>query len=389
MSTTVTYKGETLTTANNQTRTLETAGKYMEDDVTIVDVTASATLQSKTATYTPTESQQTATITADAGYDGLSDVDVTVEAVSSSYVGSGVTRRDSSDLTVSGATVTAPSGYYSASASASVASGTAGTPTATKGTVSNHSVSVTPSVTNTTGYITGGTKSGTAVTVSASELVSGSQTITENDTYDVTNLASVDVNVSGEEPNLQAKTNIAPTTSSQTITPDAGYDGLSSVQINAMPNGSVTAPSTISGTGSSITTGTNLLTFSKTISVTPTVSTAGYVSSGTAGNSNVSLSASVVTKAAATITPGTTDQTIGSGTYLTGTQTIKGDENLIADNIKKDAVIFNVTGTYEGGSVWQSGIYQDEDGFICVSPNAGASANGITLLAGDIVMSTV
>jgi len=76
-------------------------------------------------------------------------------------------------------------------------SGTAGTPTATKGTVSNHSVSVTPSVTNTTGYITGSTKTGTAVTVSASELVSGSETKTANGTYDVTNLAQLIVNVSG------------------------------------------------------------------------------------------------------------------------------------------------------------------------------------------------
>ena len=75
--------------------------------------------------------------------------------------------------------------------------GTAGTPTATKGTVSNHSVTVTPSVTNTTGYITGSTKTGTAVTVSASELVSGSETKTANGTYDVTNLASLVVNVSG------------------------------------------------------------------------------------------------------------------------------------------------------------------------------------------------
>lgn len=74
--------------------------------------------------------------------------------------------------------------------------GTAGTPTATKGTVSNHSVSVTPSVTNTTGYITGSTKTGTAVTVSASELVSGTKSITQNGTgIDVTAFASVDVNV--------------------------------------------------------------------------------------------------------------------------------------------------------------------------------------------------
>lgn len=80
---------------------------------------------------------------------------------------------------------------------AAMPSGTAGTPTAAKGTVSNHSISVIPSVTNTTGYITGSTKTGTAVTVSASELVSGSETKTANGTYDVTNLAELVVNVSG------------------------------------------------------------------------------------------------------------------------------------------------------------------------------------------------
>ena len=106
------------------------------------------------------------------------------------------TARSSSDLTVSGATVTVPAGLYSAQATKSVAAGTAGTPTATKGTVSNHSVSVTPSVTNSAGYISGGTKSGTAVTVSASELVSGTKSISENGTgIDVTNYASVDVAV--------------------------------------------------------------------------------------------------------------------------------------------------------------------------------------------------
>lgn len=71
--------------------------------------------------------------------------------------------------------------------------GTAGTPTATKGTVSNHAISVTPSVTNTTGYIYGETKTGTAVTVSASELVSGSYTVDSSGTKDVTNYASASV----------------------------------------------------------------------------------------------------------------------------------------------------------------------------------------------------
>ena len=81
-------------------------------------------------------------------------------------------------------------------ATASVAAGSA-TASATKGTVSNHSVTVTPSVTRTAGYITAGSANGTAVSVTASELVSGSDTLTENGDYDVTNLASVTVNVSG------------------------------------------------------------------------------------------------------------------------------------------------------------------------------------------------
>ena len=151
------------------------------------------TLQTITKSYTPTESQQTETITAGSGYDGIEEVDVTVGAISSTYVGSGITRRDSTDLTASGATVSVPSGYYASNASKAVSSGAAGTPTATKGTVSNHQVSITPSVTNTSGYISGGTINGTAVTVSASELVSGTYTIDSSGTKDVTNYASASV----------------------------------------------------------------------------------------------------------------------------------------------------------------------------------------------------
>ena len=91
-----------------------------------------------------------------------------------------------------------PTGFVSAiQAIPSMTSGTAGTPVATKGTAANHSITVTPTVTNTTGYITGGTLTGSVVTISASELVSGSLSILQNGTVDVTNYASAVVNVSG------------------------------------------------------------------------------------------------------------------------------------------------------------------------------------------------
>ena len=204
---------------------------YTQTDGVVSSGTETATQQLTTQaakTVTPTESQQTAVASG-----RYTTGAVTVGAISSTYVGSGIAQRTSSNLSASGATVTAPAGYYASSASKSVASGSA------------------------------------------------------------------------------------------------------------------TAPASISGTSATLSTGTNTLTLSKTVSVTPSVS-AGYVSSGTAGNSSVSLTASVTTKAAATITPGTTNQTIASGTYLTGTQTISGDANLIAGNIKKDVVIFGTTGTYEG-----------------------------------------
>jgi hypothetical protein len=203
---------------------------------------------SPSVSYTPSSSAQYDSITYGADYNGIDHVSVTVNAIDPSYIGSGVTRRTSTDLSASGATVTAPSGYYENSATKTVASGT------------------------------------------------------------------------------------------------------------------VTAPASIAGTSATVSTGTNTLTLSKTVSVTPSVTTAGYVSSGTAGNSSVSLTASVTTKGATTYNTSSSDQTIASGTYLTGTQTIRGvtTSNLTADNIKQGVTVtvgdsadadrvLSVTGTYSGG----------------------------------------
>ena len=211
-------------------------------------------LQSKTRSYTPTETAQSETVSADSGYDGLSSVDISVSAISSTYVGSGITQRSSTDLTVGGATVTAPAGYYESSAQKTIPAGTEGTPTATKGTVSNHSVSVTPSVTNSAGYITGSTKTGTAVTVSASELVSGTKSITASGTTDVTDYASASVASGGA---TASATKGSVSNHSVTVTPSvtrtAGYITAGSANGTAV---TVSASELVSGSETKTANGT-------------------------------------------------------------------------------------------------------------------------------------
>lgn len=142
-------------------------------------------------TVTPTESVQV--VTADSA-DALSSV--TVEAINSGYIGSAVRRNTADDVVVNGNTVYAPAGYYASSINETITKGKVSSVTAEKGTVSDHSVTITPKVSLQEGYLAGGQTTGTPVTVFASDLVSGSQDITENGTnIDVTNLKTVNVNV--------------------------------------------------------------------------------------------------------------------------------------------------------------------------------------------------
>ena len=170
----------------------------------------------------------------------------------------------------------------------------------------------------------------------------GTINISSNGTYDVTEYASASVNV--PEPVMQSKS-ISPSTSIQIVTADSGYDGLGDVTVDAMPTGTLGTPTVNASTGV----------------VTASVATSGYL------DTSATKTLQLTTKSSATITPGTTDQTIAAGQYLTGTQTISGDANLVAENIISGKSIFGVSGSvviqkyYTGTTEPSSSLGNDGD----------------------------
>lgn len=123
---------------------------------------------------------------------------------------------------------------------------------------------------------------------------------------------------------IATKTSSNLTASGATVSVPAGY--YASAASKSVSTATQATPSISISTG-------GLITASAT-------QTAGYVAAGTKSGTK-----QMTVKAATTWTPKTTNQTIASGTYLTGTQTIKGDANLVAANIKSGVSIFGVAGT--------------------------------------------
>lgn len=202
-------------------------------------------LQSKTVT----PSENTQTVNPDSSYDALSSV--TVEAISNTYIGSSVTKKSAATYTPGTSDQSIASGQYL----------------------------------NGTQTIKGDSN------LTAANIKSGVKIFNVTGSY-------AGSSSGGNTPNLQTKT-VTPSESTQTVSPDSGYDGLSKVTVNAI--------------------------------------------------SSTYIGSDVTKKSAATYIPKTTNQSIASGQYLSGTQTIKGDANLVAGNIKSGVSIFGVTGTYAGG----------------------------------------
>lgn len=190
-----------------------------------VNVNVQPTLESITKSYTPTESSQTETVTAGVGYDGIGEVDITVNPIPSQYI-----------------------------------------------------------------------------------VPSGTLSITENGTEDVTSYADVDVNV---QPSLETVTRVyTPSNSSQsdTITASAGYDGIEEVDvtINAVPSGSF-----IHGYQTEYFTKNDTYFWGITPNVQFTQS--GWINSGISYNSQIPFRA---IPSGQTITPSTSSKTVGGASFM-------------------------------------------------------------------------
>lgn len=259
-----------------------------------IETKSDAVYQSKNAT--PTESAQT--ITPDTNYDGLSQVNI--GAISSTYVGSAITRRSNTDLTVNGKTVSVPAGYYAEQATKDVATATQATPTVT---INKTTGVVTGSATQTAGYVTAGTKSGTLnlTTVSGTTITptESQQIAVAADRY---TLGEIKVNAISSTyigSDIPTKSNTDLTVNGATVTVPSGYysqQATKSVNTTTHPNPSA-----------SINSSTGVVTASHT-------QTEGYVSAGTTtGTLNLT------TQAAKTVTPTKSEQTaVAAGRYTTG-----------------------------------------------------------------------
>lgn len=86
------------------------------------------------------------------------------------------------------------------------------------------------------------------------------------------------------------------------------------------------------------------------------------------------LTGTILSKGQTTYTPGTSNQTIEAGQYLSGSQTIMGDANLVSDNIIEGKSIFGVKGSIKnnfGKTLEVTNVTNDNDYTYLYIPEKG------------------
>lgn len=119
---------------------------------------------------------------------------VTVGAISSTYIGSGIPTKSSANMTANGATVTAPSGYYSSNGTYTISGGAAFTPATTLTTSPAITVNSSGLITATNSYSTSITPTVTAGYVSVG--TAGIVSVAGSKTSQLTTIAATTYNVS-------------------------------------------------------------------------------------------------------------------------------------------------------------------------------------------------
>lgn len=292
----------TIPTNSSNTTPIATDGYALANHLYPVSASGSNTLQLSTEagkTVTPTESEQTAV--AEHKY---TTGDVKVGAISSTYVGSGIDRNDSSDLTASGKTVTAPAGYYESNATKSVADASW---LAGKTIETDPTVSVDANGLITSSYLYSTTMKPVSASGWADKNHTVSVTVKGTGTHQLTTKSSSDLTASG-------KTVTAPagyyTEAATKDVADATWGSASTISV--IPDISVDSAGLITANCSGWT------------SIHP-LTASGYADSGTSAPIQIAgaKTSQLSTLGATTYTPNkTSQQIIAAGQYLTGNQTI-------------------------------------------------------------------
>lgn len=282
--------------------------------------------------------------------------------------------KTASNITTNGANFSVPSGYYAEDISKSVAVATQATPSIT---VSNSGL-ITASATQTAGYVSAGTKSATQQLTTKGETTysvsSTDQTIAAG-TY-LTGTQTI------KGISLQEKS-VVPKNTSEEVTPDSTYNGLSKVTVAAIPsdyigsditqrsstdltiNGAtVTVPAGYYATNASKTVATGSITLNApTISASGLITASGTVSAGYINSNPSNKTLQLTTQAAKTITPTKSSQTaVAKNVYTTGVISVAAIPSQYVDitNIGKtsaDLTISNTTVTAPAGYYASNAVF--------------------------------